>query len=101
MFERKQVSRQEVMLSVTGSLTAETSVEFHGQLQALAAGDSSVITLDLSRTESVCSPALGKILLFKKKLAEQQRTLQIRGCNETLYATFQMINFSSLISIER
>ena len=101
MFETKQVSREEVMLSVIGPLTAETSMEFHRQLQQLFAGGSPVISLDLTRTESISSAALGKILLFKKKLAENRRTLQIRGCSENLYSTFQMINFDSLISIQR
>jgi anti-anti-sigma factor len=101
MFERKQVSRDEVMLSVVGSISAETIAEFHRQVDELCSGDTVTVTLDLSRTPSINSSALGKILLFRKRLAEQQRTLQIRGCSENLYKTFQMIKFDSLISIQR
>jgi anti-anti-sigma factor len=101
MFERKQVSRDEVMLSVVGSISAETIAEFHRQVDDLCAGDTVTVSLDLSRTPSINSSALGKILLFRKKLAEQQRTLQIRGCSENLYKTFQMIKFDSLISIQK
>ena len=41
------------------------------------------------------------ILTAFKKLAERERTLQIRGCSETLFKTFQMIKFDTLISIKR
>ena len=101
MFERKNLSRDEVLLTVVGSLSGETTNEFHRQVEELAGGSYVTISLDLSRTDSINSSALGKILLFRKKLAEQQRTLQIKGCSESLFKTFQMIKFDTLISITR
>jgi anti-anti-sigma factor len=102
MFQVKQISREEVVLEVTGSLSGEATGEFHRQIEELASvSKSSKITLDLSRTATINSSALGKILLFRKKLAEQERTLQIRGCSDSLYKTFQMIKFDTLISIKQ
>jgi anti-anti-sigma factor len=101
MFERTNISKDEVLLSVVGSLSGETTNEFHRQVEELAGASYSVISLDLSRTDAINSSALGKILLFRKKLAEQQRTLQIKGCSESLYKTFQMIKFDTLIPIKR
>jgi anti-anti-sigma factor len=101
MFERKNLSKDEVLLTVVGSLSGETTNEFHRQVEELAGGSCVTISLDLSRTDSINSSALGKILLFRKKLAEQQRTLQIKGCSESLFKTFQMIKFDTLISITR
>lgn len=101
MFERKNLSKDEVLLSVIGPLSAETASEFHRQVEELVAASYPTISLDLSRTESINSSALGKILLFRKKLAEHQRTLQIKGCSESLFRTFQMIKFDTLISIKR
>jgi anti-anti-sigma factor len=101
MFERKNISKDEVLLSIVGSLSGETTNEFHRQVEELAGASYSVISLDLSRTEAINSSALGKILLFRKKLAEQQRTLQIKGCSESLYKTFQMIKFDTLITIKK
>jgi anti-anti-sigma factor len=101
MFERKNISKDEVVLVVTGSLAGDMTAQFQKEVEELAAGGNSTITLDLSATESINSSALGKILLFRKKLAERERTLQIRGCSETLYKTFQMIKFDTLISIKR
>jgi anti-anti-sigma factor len=101
MFERKNPSKDEVVLSISGSLSGETTNEFNRQVEELAGGSNTIITLNLSQTESINSSALGKILLFRKKLAEQQRTLQIRGCSDSLFKTFQMIKFDTLISIMR
>jgi anti-anti-sigma factor len=100
VFERKQLSRDEVLLTVAGSLSMDASMDFHGQLERLVESRCTVITLDLSRTDSIGSTAMGKILLFKKKLAEEGRTLQIRGCSPNLLSTFQMINFGSLVPIQ-
>jgi anti-anti-sigma regulatory factor len=70
-------------------------------VEELASGPYSTISIDLSRTDAINSAAIGKILLFRKKLAEQQRTFQIRGCSESLFATFQTIKFDTLISIKK
>ena len=101
MFERKELSKDEVLLTVMGPLTGENTNEFHRQMEELTAASYSTISLDLSHTNSINSSALGKILMFKKKLAETQRTLQIRGCSDTLLKTLQMIKFDALISIKK
>ncbi len=101
MFERKNLSKDEVLLSVVGPLSGETTNEFHRQVEDLVSASYQTISLDLSKTESINSSALGKILLFRKKLAEHQRILQIKGCSEALYRTFQMIKFDTLIPIKR
>jgi anti-anti-sigma factor len=101
MFEREAVSKNEIVLQVPGSLSAETTNEFQKQVEELSKESWSTITLDLSRTMSINSSALGKILLFRKRLAEQERVLQIRGCSEALFKTFQMIKFDTLISIKK
>ncbi len=99
VFNVKQASNDEVVLSVEGALTGETAMAFALQMDDLVAGKSSVVTLDLSRTPAINSAVIGKILAFRNKLAEQQRTLQIRGCSDNLYRLFQMTRIDSLMSI--
>jgi anti-anti-sigma factor len=101
MFDVKQVSNEEVILVVAGSLSGETAAGFHRVMEELVSGKCSKITLDLSKAPSINSSVIGKILLFSKKLAEQERTLQIRGCSEGLFKTFQMIKFDTMISIKQ
>jgi anti-anti-sigma factor len=101
MFEQKETSREEIVLSVPGALSGDATGEFHTRMEELVAGRYLTITLDFSQTPSINSSALGKILLFRKRLAEQGRTLQIVGCSDALYKTFQMINFDSLVTIKK
>jgi len=101
MFQRKDLSKTEVVLSVEGPLAGEATAEFHRQVEDLVAASYSTIILDLSKTESINSSALGKILLFRKKLAEDRRIIKIKGCSEALFRTFKMIKFDTLIPIDR
>ncbi len=101
MFLRKTVSPNEMCLEVHGPLSSEATNDFHRHLQELAAEKCATVTLDLSDVSTINSSSLGKILLFRKKLSEEGRTLQIKGCSEALYKTFQMIKFDKLISIQR
>ena len=101
MFNVKQLSPDEVALYVDGSLSGETTSEFHRQMDELIAGPWGKITLDLSKTPTINSSAMGKIVLFRNKLNAQQRSLQIRGCSESLYNTFLMIRLDTMISIQK
>ncbi len=101
MLALKEVSREEIVLEVQGPLSGEATNEFQARMDELAAGRFLTISLDLSQTPSINSAALGKILLFRKKLAETGRTLQIVGCSDALYKTFQMIKFDKLVTIRK
>jgi anti-anti-sigma factor len=101
MFNVKHLSSDEVVLYVDGSLSGETTSEFHRQMDELVAGTYKKITLDLSRTPTINSSAMGKIVLFRNKLNAQQRSLQIHGCSESLYKTFLMIRLDTMISIQK
>ena len=101
MFLRKVLSKEESMLEILGPLSGETANDFQEHLQEMAAEPHARLTLNLAGVTTINSPSLGKILLFRKKLAEQGRVLQIRGCSEALYKTFQMIKFDTLIPIEK
>ena len=88
-------------MEVHGPLNGETADDFQKQLEELAAGKHQTITLDLSDVNAINSSCIGKILLFRKRLSESGRTIQIKGCSDTLYNTFQLIKFDKLISIEK
>ena len=101
MLVQKEGSREEVILAVEGPLSGESTNEFQVRMEQLASGHYLRISLDLSKTPSINSSALGKILLFRKKLADGGRTLQIVGCSDALHKTFQMIQFDKLITIRK
>ena len=101
MFEQSEISEQEVQLQITGSLNRETAEQFQIELNRLAGGDHQTITLELSEVPVINSACIGKILLLRKSLTEQDRSIRIRGCSDALYNVFQLIDLDKRISIER
>lgn len=101
MFSRKILSAEEVMLEIQGPLTGDTTGEFQSHLVELAAGSFTRITLNLVAVPTINSASIGKILLFRKDLAEAGRVLQIRGCSEQLFNNLKMVKMDSLMPIDR
>ena len=101
MFLKKELSKEEIVLQISGPLNGEPANEFQTHLEELAGGSHNTITLDLNEVSSINSSCIGKILLYRKKLAEQDKSIQIRGCSDSLYNTFHLIKFDKLLSIEK
>ncbi len=101
MFTRKELSEQEIRLQVSGSLDSDAAEQFQKELKRLAGGNHKTITLDLTEVPSINSTCIGKILLLRKTLTEQDRSIRISGCSDTLYNTFQLIDLDKRINIDR
>jgi len=101
MFSLEKVSETELMLVVTGSLYGEAAAEFERRLEWLSQSDYPTNTLDLSMALGITSAAIGKLLAARKKLMERNKTIRIKGCNETLYQTFTKIKLDTLMEITR
>jgi anti-anti-sigma regulatory factor len=97
MFRQETVSNDETILVIGGPLSGSEVAEFHKRMEALCATRFLTITLDFSQTPTINSAAIGKLMLFRKKLVEQGRTLQIRGCSDGLLKVFQVIRLDKLI----
>jgi anti-anti-sigma regulatory factor len=101
MFRTETVSGGETILIVTGPVLGDTAVEFGQKIEALIAGRSSTISLDLSQVPAMNSQAIGKMLMLRGRLFEQNRVLRIQGCSDALLGLFKMIKLDSLIPIEK
>lgn len=101
MFRQETVSNDETILVIGGPLSGDSVEEFQKKMEALTASRFLTITLDFSLTPTISSEALGKLLVFRKKLADLGKSLQIRGCSDGMYKIFQMIQFDKLISITK
>jgi anti-anti-sigma factor len=101
MFERSEISEQEVQLQVRGSLDSAAAEQFQMELNRLADGDHKTITLDLSEVPTINSTCIGKILLLRKSLTEQDRSIRISGCSDALYNVFHLIDLDKRINIDR
>ena len=101
MFRTETVSGGETILIITGPVIGDAAVEFGQKIEALKAGRSSTISLDLSQAPAMNSQAIGKLLMLRGTLFEQNRVLRIQGCSDALLELFKMIKLDSLIPIEK
>jgi anti-anti-sigma factor len=101
MFRIETVPGDETILIASGPIAGESAAEFGKKIEALVAGRASTVTLDLSQTPAMNSEAIGKLLLLRKKLAEQKRVLRIRGCSDPLWRIFKTIKLDTLIPMEQ
>lgn len=98
----KEISKDEVMLEVHGTLMGiESTDTFHHKLQELMASNIKIITLNFENVDTINSSSIGKIYLFQKKMEDDGRKIQIRGCSEAVYKTFQLIKLEQNVSIEK
>ena len=101
MVARSTVSDDEVLLEVRGALQGTPASDFHATLAGLVKGPYKSIVLDFRDLVSINSSSVGLILMSRKKLAEQGRTIRIDGCSDTVYGTFQLLRFDRLVQIRR
>ncbi len=101
MFTLEKVSETELMLVVTGSLYGEAAAEFERRLDWLGQSDYLTNTLDLSLALGITSSAIGKLIAVRKKLLERNKSIRIKGCNETLYETFKKIKLDTIMEITK
>ncbi len=98
----KAISNDEIVLEVHGTLMGMESTDFFQKsLENASMKNSNIVTLNLTDVDAINSSCIGKIFLFQKKLEEQGRKIQIRGCSDGLHKTFQLIKLEQLISIEK
>lgn len=101
MFTKKDLSKEQALLQISGPLDGETVATFQEYIEELLAGSYKTITFDLSEVQAINSSSIGKILLFRKKLIDQKRKLEIRGCSDQLYDIFKAIMFDRIIDIQK
>ncbi len=101
MFTKKELSKEQVLLQISGPLDGESVVAFKEYLEELVSLSHRTVTFDLSEVQAINSSSIGKILLFRKKLIDQKRKLEIRGCSDELYNIFKTIMFDRIIDIKK
>ena len=92
----------ELIIEIEGQLSGdETERIFQKELRALEKTSHPIITFNLTRVNAINSANIGKFFLFMNRLKAHGRTLQIRGCSDTLYQTFQLIRLEDFLPVEK
>jgi anti-anti-sigma factor len=96
---RRELGEQEIGLKVLTNLNADTIAEFRSALYAELDQPQPTVVLDLQSVHSINSAALGAILLFQKKAAEQGKHIRIAKCSEELRSTLHAIRMDEIIDM--
>ncbi len=101
VFVQNLVSSDEIMLGVHGDLGYERTEQFQDALNGLLETECSKVTLNLAEVRKINTACIGKMLAFRKSLAQRGKRFGIRGCSEGLHKLFNKIRLDKLIRIER
>jgi anti-anti-sigma regulatory factor len=92
----------EIVVELEGSLSGDESVrELEGLLSDLEQSSYHCVVLNCLKVPAINSSNLGKLFLFFNKLRDEGRQLKIKGCSDTLFKTFQLIEMEHHIPYER
>jgi anti-anti-sigma factor len=101
MFETKKVSAQEIVLSISGSMTGESVSLFERALDSLRKSSYRTITLDLSNVVDISSMFVGHILHCHKNLSIENRAIRICGYQDSVGEILKLLNLNNTIQMER
>jgi anti-anti-sigma factor len=92
----------EIIVTLEGSLSGDESVrELEEVLTELEQSTFRTVILNCLNVPAINSSNIGKLFLFFNKLRAEGRQFKIRGCSDTLFKTFQLIEMEHHIHYER
>ena len=100
MVERKDISRNEIILRLEDPLTEDARIQFRMRLDQLLKEPYASVALDLSEIRVLSSSWIGSFLLFHGKLKAADRVLRIKGCSKELHKVLLLIKLDATIPIE-
>ena len=101
MFKTRKVSENEIVLSISGSMTGESVGLFERALDSLQKSSYRTITLDLSKVVDVSSLFVGHILHCHKNLVAENRAIRICGYQESVGSILKLLNVDNTIQMEK
>jgi len=102
LLKKIKASGNEIIAELEGSLHGDdSSKSLEEVLDQLLQATQPQVVLNLSKVPAINSANLGKLFSFFNKLKSSGRTLKIKGCSETLYKTFQLIEMENHITYQR
>lgn len=95
------IDDSKVVISPLENIDFSNAHKFKEKLLEVFNDDYKMVIIDFAKVESIDSSGLGKLLLFHKKLKENDKTLIIRNIeSDYLKKMFDMIHLNKVIKIE-
>ena len=100
-FYARELSKNEIVLELTGSLDQENLEILLEELNELVDSSYKTIILDLSKIVSCNIARFSKILRLNQRFINQNRKIEICGCSSSLYNLLKRSKLSEVIDINR
>lgn len=100
-FYARELSKNEIVLEITGSLDGENLEILLEELNELIDNSYKTIILDLSKINSCDITRFSKILHLHQRLKTQNRKIEICGCSLSLYNLLKRSKLSEVIDIHK
>lgn len=101
MFETKKVSKSEIVLKVSGSMTGDSVYLFERALKSLQNSSYQTITLDLSQVADVSSLFVGHILHCHQNMVSENKAIRICGYQEAVGEILKLLKVADTIPMNR
>ena len=88
-------------IDVNGHIDEKGAEELKSAFAKLQTGSTPLVVLNLNGVDQIGSSGIGKILLFYKNLAINDRRLAVVGLSPMLFELFHELKMDSLFSITR
>jgi len=92
-------SPNEIKATFSGPITESDSEPLRSAFEKMTQDNHKTVKLDLSLVPIMTSTAIGKLIVFYKRLKGQNRDLIIKGIHNNLYDLFASINLDKMLTI--
>lgn len=100
-FDVQKINDNEVILKIHEPvINATVADSLKNTLYEFLDSNIKNVTVDLMNVERIGSNGIGKLLLFYKKLKENNGYLRITGLNEEIVKTFKLLKLDNLFDIQ-
>jgi anti-anti-sigma factor len=99
MVSRRETGVDSVELAVSGDLVAAALPDFRTALYAEIEQGTHRVAVDLGEVRGICSAAIGTLLLFQKRAADQACSLAISRISPELNRIFTAIKLDTIVTI--
>ena len=96
----KKSEGNKIILELSGYLDTITSEELKEELYSLPIKENQEIIMDLADVDFIGSTAIGRILLFYKKVKDKKVNISFQNLNEDIRKLFEVIGLDQLFVIK-
>ncbi len=100
IISNKKIEDNKIILELSGYIDTIASEELKKELYSLPIKENQEIIIDLTDVDFIGSTAIGRILLFYKKVKDKNIKISFQNLNEDIRKLFEVIGLDQLFVIK-